>query len=217
MALAIFDLDNTLLAGDSDYLWGQFLVDKGVVDKAYYEEQNKHYYEAYKAGNLDIYAFLRFSLKPLKENDISLLLEWRDIFIESQIRALVLPKALELVMSHRKKNDFLMIITATNKFVTEPIAEIFGVDLLLATEPEMIDGQYTGEVYGIPCFKEGKVKRLDAWLKSSGHTLEDSYFYSDSHNDLPLLEKVTFPVAVDADDILYKVAKEKSWPITSLR
>jgi len=217
LSLAIFDLDNTLLGGDSDYLWGQFLVEKGIVDSQLYEKENQRFYDEYKLGKLDIYEFLRFSLKPLKEHDIKQLETWREEFIAEKINTIVLPKAHELVDSHRERGHTLMIITATNSFVTQPIADLYGIEFLLATEPQMESGQYTGEVSGIPCFQEGKVTNLNTWLKNNNRDLKGSYFYSDSHNDLPLLKLVDNPVAVDADEILVKAANENAWPLLSLR
>ena len=217
MALAIFDLDNTLLAGDSDYLWGQFLIKEGIVDKDHYEKENQRFYDEYKAGTLDIYEFLAFSLKPLSENETEKLHQLRQIFIDQEIQKILLPKAFELIKSHEDKNDTLMIITATNRFVTEPIAKLLGIDYLLATDPEIENGRYTGKVAGIPCFQDGKVKRLEAWLKTENISMEGSWFYSDSHNDLPLLKQVENPVAVDADDQLTTFAKEQNWPIITLR
>ena len=217
MALAIFDLDNTLLAGDSDYLWGQFLIKEGIVDKDHYEKENQRFYDEYKAGTLDIYEFLAFSLKPLSENETEKLQQLRRVFIDQEIQKILLPKAFKLVKSHADKGDTLMIITATNRFVTEPIANLLGIEHLLATDPEMQNGRYTGRVEGIPCFQDGKVKRLAAWLKAKNATMEGSWFYSDSHNDLPLLNQVTNPVVVDADEQLMTVAKEQNWPIITLR
>ena len=198
MSLAIFDLDNTLLGDDSDYLWGRFLVEQGLVDGDYYERENQRYYEEYKAGTLDIFEFLRFSLKPLAEHDLATLQSWHQRFMAEKILPIMLPKATDLLQKHRDAGDYLLIITATNLFVTAPIAEVLGVDHILATDPELIDGHYTGEVHGTPCFQQGKVTRLNSWLAQSGHNLADSWFYSDSHNDLPLLEMVTHPVAVSA-------------------
>lgn len=217
MTLAIFDLDNTLIGGDSDSLWGEFLVEKNVVDGEFYGSENQRFYEEYKAGTLDIFEFLRFSLKPIADNAIDDLLDLRSIFIQEKIQKILLPKANELLESHRKRGDTLLIITATNRFVTAPIAEMLGVEHLLATEPEMVNGQYTGNIEGTPCFQEGKVVRLQEWLKGCDENLEGSYFYSDSHNDLPLLKQVTTPVAVDADDILTEFAKENGWQRLSLR
>ncbi|HEB95434.1 MAG TPA: HAD family hydrolase [Sedimenticola thiotaurini] len=217
MALAIFDLDNTLLAGDSDYLWGRFLADTGAVDRAWYEQENERYYRAYEAGTLDIMEFLRFSLRPLKEQPLDRLLAWRERFLEQEIEPLIQPPALELVERHRRAGDTLLIITATNRFVTEPIARRLGVPHLIATEPEQIDGRYTGEVSGIPSFREGKVERLQQWLQDHGETLRGSSFYSDSHNDIPLLERVERPVAVDPDRALAAHARRHGWPVISLR
>lgn len=217
MALAIFDLDNTLLNGDSDYLWGQFLVELGVVDGDWYESENQRFYDEYKAGTLDIFEFLRFSLKPLAEHDMATLNNWHSRFMAEKIQPIMQTKAQQLVNRHREAGDTLLIITATNHFVTAPIAAAFGIDNLLATEPAQDNGQYTGEVDGIPCFRDGKVERLSAWLRETGLNLEGSYFYSDSHNDLPLLEKVQHPVAVDADDTLQQHATQVGWDIISLR
>ncbi|MEJ1296666.1 MAG: HAD family hydrolase [Candidatus Sedimenticola sp. (ex Thyasira tokunagai)] len=217
MPLAIFDLDNTLLAGDSDYLWGVFLAEQGVVDGDHYERENERFYQEYKDGELDIFEFLRFSLTPLKEHSLDQLLVLRGEFMRKMIEPIILPAAKTLVDKHRSAGDTLMIITATNAFVTSPIAESMRIDHLLATNPEMIDGQYTGEVAGTPCFQQGKVERLKQWLKQQGADLQGSYFYSDSHNDIPLLQQVEKPVAVDPDDTLREAAKQQGWPIISLR
>lgn len=217
MSLTIFDLDNTLLADDSDYLWGQFLVDQGIVDKEHYENANNKFYNDYKQGSLDITEFLHFSLKPLAEHDAQQLFIWREQFIQKIITPLLLPTAKELVNKHKNKGDTIMVITATNRFVTEPIVRLFGIANLLATTPEYINGSFTGGFNGIPCFQEGKVQQLQQWLKSNQETLEGSFFYSDSHNDLPLLKLVDHPVAVDPDDKLLKHAQEAQWPIISLR
>ena len=217
MSLAIFDLDNTLIAGDSDHLWGQYLIKKGVVDREYYERENNRYYDEYKQGTLDIYAFLRFSLKPLTQHPLPTLLSWRAEFMRDEIDSLMLPKAITLLNKHRASGDTLLIITATNRFVTEPIADKLGVEHLLATDPEQINGQYTGEVAGSPCFQEGKVERLAQWLAEQGGDLKGSYFYSDSHNDIPLLKKVEHPCVVDGDEQLLEYARKKAWPTMSLR
>jgi len=217
LSLAIFDLDNTLLADDSDYLWGCFLVELGVVDAELYESENQRFYDDYKTGSLDIFEFLSFSLKPLSMHDMDTLENWRSRFMSEVIHPLILPKAQALVESHRKKGDTLLIITATNRFVTAPIADAYGIENLLATDPEIVSGRYTGQVAGTPCFQEGKVSRLHDWLKTHQHTLEDSYFYSDSQNDLPLLKKVTHPVAVDADETLAAYATKNNWQQISLR
>ncbi|MCU7918946.1 MAG: HAD-IB family hydrolase [Candidatus Thiodiazotropha sp. (ex Dulcina madagascariensis)] len=216
MALAIFDLDNTLLAGDSDYLWGEFLVEKGVVDGEWYRKENERFYRQYKLGRLDIFEFLRFSLKPLRENRPEKLWQWRKEFLDHKIAPLIGAEARRLVERHREAGDQLLIITATNAFVTAPIAQKFGIDHLIATEPETLDGHYTGEVAGEPSFREGKVKRLHAWLDEHQQNLRGSWFYSDSHNDLPLLEQVDNPVAVDPDETLERIAQERNWPILQL-
>ena len=217
MSLAIFDLDNTLLGGDSDYLWGEFLVKQGLVDGDYYRRRNQRFYDDYKAGTLDIYEFLAFSLKPLSEHSLETLQALHRQFMTQEIEPIVLPKALQLVDWHRRRGDTLLIITATNRFVTGPIAERFGVHHLLATDPELEHNRYTGAVQGIPCFKEGKVTRLTDWLSITQHNLDDSWFYSDSHNDLPLLNMVTHAVAVDPDPQLADYARQHDWQIISLR
>lgn len=217
MSLAIFDLDNTLLADDSDYLWGRFLIERGIVDGAAYERENQQFYDDYRAGTLDIQAFLAFMLRPLAEHPLEQLLTWRAQFIKDKIRPILLPKAMELLARHRAAGDTLLIITATNRFLTAPIAELLDVPHLLATEVEFAAGRYTGRSVGIPCFQRGKVERLGAWLAETGHTLDESWFYSDSHNDLPLLGQVSYPVAVDPDATLAEHAQERGWPIISLR
>ncbi|MGD8999699.1 MAG: HAD family hydrolase [Granulosicoccaceae bacterium] len=217
MALAIFDLDNTLLNGDSDYLWGKFLVERGVVDGDWYEGENQRFYDEYNAGRLDIFEFLRFSLAPLAKHDLATLRAWHADFMRDKIAPIMQTRAHALLDEHRARGDTLLIITATNRFVTEPIARAYGIEDLIATEPEFIDGRYTGEVSGTPCFREGKVKRLSAWLIETGLNLEGSSFYSDSHNDLPLLEMVTTPVAVDPDLTLTDHATARGWSIISLR
>ena len=217
MSLAIFDLDNTLIADDSDFLWGQFLVDRGIVDKDYYEETNAKFYEDYKQGTLDIVEFLGFSLAPLAAHDREQLFRWREEFIETIIKPITLDAAHELVEKHRAAGDTLLVITATNRFVTEPIVQLYGIDNLLATSPEVKDGQYTGKFIDTPCFQEGKVKLLQDWLLNSTETLAGSCFYSDSHNDLPLLNLVDKPIAVDPDDKLRAAAQRAGWPIISLR
>jgi HAD superfamily hydrolase (TIGR01490 family) len=217
MALALFDLDNTLLAGDSDYLWGCFLASKGLVDKHIYEEANLRFYEDYKQGTLDIHEFLSFALTPLAENDANDLRAMHEEFMEEHIKPIMSLAGKDKIEEHRAKGDHLLIITATNSFVTGPIAQAFGIDDLIATEPEMKNGQYTGKIDGIPCFQEGKITKLNNWLKNSDMNLQGSYFYSDSHNDLPLLEQVTYPVAVDPDEKLKILAEERKWPILSFR
>lgn len=217
MSIALFDLDNTLIGGDSDYLWGCFLAERGIVDRDLYEQKNRHFYEQYKAGELDIHEFLRFQLKLLAEHDMTTLNDWRNDYIAEKIKPILLPKARTLIEAHRSQGETPVIITATNRFITRPIAALYGVDQLLATEPEIIDGRYTGNVTDVPCFQDGKVHKLASWLEQNGETLEDSWFYSDSHNDLPLLNEVTHPIAVDPDDILKQHAEIRGWRIISLR
>jgi len=217
MSLAIFDLDNTLLRGDSDYAWGQYLIERGVVDGEHYREANERYYQQYHAGTLDIMEFLAFALRPLAAHDLSTLDAWHQDYMRIKVLPMITEDARALVERHRTAGDTLMIITATNSFVTRPIARAFGVSNLLATEPEMRDGHFTGKVAGIPCFRDGKVKRLEAWLREHGENLAGSWFYSDSHNDLPLLERVTHPVAVNPDEILADTAQERGWPVLQLR
>ena len=216
MPLAIFDLDNTLLAGDSDYLWGQFLGELGVVDRASYERENERFYQDYREGRLDIMAFLAFSLRPLSEHPRAQLDLWHDRFMREKIEPLISTAAENLVMRHREAGDTLMIITATNAFVTAPIAERLDIPHLIATEPEAHNGRYTGRVAGVPSFRDGKVTRLEQWLALNEASLDDAWFYSDSHNDLPLLELVTHPVAVDPDTKLAAHAQNKGWPVIHL-
>jgi len=217
MALALFDLDNTLLDGDSDYLWGCFLAEHGIVDAEAYESENQRFYDQYLEGSLDIHEFLRFQLKPLATHKRARLEAWREQYLVEKIDPILLPRARALLEKHRAQGDQLLIITATNRFITEPIAKRYGVEQLLATEPEIVAGEYTGAVSGTPCFQTGKVEQLHNWLEKENQTLDGSWFYSDSHNDLPLLEQVEHPVAVDPDDKLKSHARAMGWPITSLR
>lgn len=217
MALAIFDLDNTLLAGDSDYLWGRYLVDNNIVDAQLYERENERFYREYREGNLDIFEFLSFSLAPLAQHSLEELYSWRYDFVQNVIKPIIMTAAYDLVEKHRQQGDTLLIITATNRFVTEPISKLFGINNLLATDPEKTDTGYTGKVEGTPCFQEGKIERINTWLKESGESMNGSIFYSDSHNDIPLLEKVDHPFAVDPDEKLHTHATNSGWPIISLR
>lgn len=217
MNLALFDLDNTLLAGDSDFEWAQFLIDRGVLDREVYEARNQDFYDQYKAGTLDIREFLDFQLKPLSRHPRAVLDAWHAEYMRERIMPMMRDSARALVESHR--DDLRVIITATNSFVTAPIARAFGIEHLIATEPEQRAGEFTGGVSGTPCFREGKVERLEAWLAGRGEnmkTLIKSTFYSDSHNDLPLLERVSHPVAVDPDATLRAHAEARGWPVLSL-
>lgn len=217
MTLALFDLDNTLLSSDSDYEWGQFLVSKGLVDREQYATANQYFYDQYKQGVLDIHEFSAFSFQPLSERSMAELADLHREFMASIIQPLITAAAQQLVEQHRRQGHTLMVITATNSFITRPIVAAFGIPHLLATEPKIVDGRYTREIDGVPCFQAGKVTRLQHWLENREETLAGSYFYSDSRNDLPLLDMVANPVAVDPDDTLRAIATEKSWPILSLR
>jgi len=220
MKLALFDLDNTLIAGDSDFEWAQFLIEKKALDRELHEARNLEFYEQYKAGTLNIHEFLDFQLKPLSRHPKSQLESWRSEFIKNKIKPLIAPGTRELIEKHTLDGDLCIIITATNSFVTAPIAQILGISHLIATEPEIEDGEFTGKVLGTPCFQEGKVERLELWLDQHNLTwlsFLQSWFYSDSLNDLPLLSKVTHPVAVDPDAVLKKHAEENNWSIISLR
>lgn len=217
MNLAIFDLDNTLIAGDSDYLWGHFLAGIGVVDREHYLREHDRFYAAYLEGSLDIYEFLRFQLEPLARFPLPELLAWRSRFVEERIRPIRLPRADQLLAEHRNAGHTLLIVTATNRFVTAPIAELLGVPNLIATEPAQVGGRFTGEVAGVPSYRDGKVARLRAWLADNRVAPRETWFYSDSHNDLPLLATVTHPVAVDPDETLRRIAAERGWPVMTLR
>ena len=220
MNLALFDLDNTLLHGDSDHAWGEFLVAEGIVDEVEFRRKNDEYYAHYRAGTLDIKNYLTFALAPISGKNDSELDAWRTRFMQSRIEAMINAAAWPLLRHHQDNGDLSVIVTATNAFVTEPIAQRLGVANLIACDVEKIDGRYTGRSIGIPSFKEGKIERVSSWLAGIGKTLADfekSYFYSDSLNDLPLLKIVTHPVAVDPDDTLREHAQAHGWPIISLR
>jgi HAD superfamily hydrolase (TIGR01490 family) len=218
--LALFDLDNTLLAGDSDYNWSLFLIEEGLLDAKTHHERNEQFYQDYKNGCLDIYAFLKFQLQPLSQHPKAFLDQLHVKYMEKVIRPMMTDKAQALVNQHKASGDLCIVITATNSFVTKPIATAYGIEHLIGTDPEMVNGEYTGGVSGVPSFQEGKVTRLNQWLAVRGQSLNDyalSYFYSDSHNDLPLMKLVTNPVAVDADATLLAYAKQNLWPCISLR
>ena len=220
MNLALFDLDNTLLTSDSDFEWSQFLIEKKVLDRKEYESRNLEFYEQYKSGTLDINQFLDFQLQPLSLYPRTQLDDWHNEFMAKKIMSQIAPGAYKLINEHMLGGDLCIIITATNRFVTEPIARILGINNLIATDPGQEDGEFTGQVSGTPCFREGKITRLEDWMDEHNLTwlsFLESWFYSDSLNDIPLLEKVTNPVAVDPDSTLEKYAKENNWPIISLR
>ena len=217
MSLAIFDLDNTLIGGDSDFLWGEFLGEEGVVDANAYRKKNEYFYQQYDLGTLDIYAWLEFCLEPLSRYSMTELEEFHHQFMIQKIEPIMLDKAQNCINRHKERGDTVLVMTASNSFVTAPIAKKYGINQLLATEPEIKAGRYTGGVSGIPCFQAGKVDKLMPWLQKNKETLTGSTFYSDSHNDLPLLELVDNPVAVNADKILTKIAQKKGWEILNWR
>ena len=218
MSLAIFDLDNTLIGGDSDYLWGEFLCDEGIIsDRQSFEKKNAYFYQQYELGSLDIYAWAEFSFEILSHYSINELEAFHLKFMAQKIEPIFLKKAQNCINSHKGNGDTVVVITASNTFVTTPIVKRFGINHLIATEPEIVSGRYTGKVSGIPCFKSGKIENLMPWLERNGESLKDSTFYSDSHNDLPLLELVDNPVAVNADKILTQIAEKKGWKVLNWR
>ena len=220
MNLAIFDLDNTLLNGDSDYNWSLFLIKKGILDQSIYEQQNEEFFKDYQTGSLDIDAYAEFQFKPLRENERFFLNDLRDEYVATIIRPMITEKAKDLVNEHRSQGDQLLIITATNSFITKPIAALFGIEELIGTDLEEINNQFTGKIKGVASFQEGKVTRLNQWLDNKHLTLaqfDKTFFYSDSKNDLPLLKIVSHPVAVNPDATLNAEAKKNNWPIMSLR
>jgi HAD superfamily hydrolase (TIGR01490 family) len=217
VTLAIFDLDNTLIGDDSDHLWGQFACERALVNSADFAARSDRYYADYQAGKLDIDAYLRLALSTVKGRSTEELEALHREFMRSRITPILLPRAVELVADHRRRGHELLIVTATSRFITAPIVAALGVDNLIACEAEIVDGKYTGEPLGIPSYQAGKVARLHQWLEGRQTTLEGAWFYSDSHNDLPLLELVDNPVAVDPDDTLRATALERGWPVISLR
>ncbi|MDC0689594.1 HAD-IB family hydrolase [Mitsuaria sp. RG] len=217
MRLALFDLDNTLLGGDSDHAWGDYLCERGILDPVAYKQRNDAFYQDYLNGTLDMQAYLAFSMEILAASEPAQLEQWHREFMRDCIEPIILPRAEALLRQHREAGDQLVIITATNRFVTAPIARRLGVRTLLATECEVRDGRYTGRSTDIPCFREGKVARLARWMLENGFDLEGSYFYSDSLNDVPLLEVVANPVAVDPDPRLRVEAERRGWQVISLR
>jgi HAD superfamily hydrolase (TIGR01490 family) len=219
LELALFDLDNTLLSGDSDYEWAQFLIERGVLDRAEYEAKNDRFFLQYKAGSLDIHEFLEFQLAPLARYPRETLNEWHGEFMRTRIVPIIRTKGKELVRLHLGHGDLCAIVTSTNAFITAPIAREFGVEHLVATELEVRDGRFTGKPSGTPCFREGKITRVAEWLADQGRILASFtaiWFYSDSQNDLPLLEYATHPVVVDPDEVLRQEAVKRGWQIISL-
>lgn len=213
MALALFDLDNTLLNGDSDHSWGIYLADIGAVDAELQKIKQDLFYQQYLAGELDIYEFCEFQFSVLTQHSLEQLHTWRADFLESVIEPMIISGKANLLEKHRDAGDDIIIITATSDFVTAPIAERLGVATLIATQAEFIDGAYTGKLSGTPCYQEGKVARLNQWLDNHGKKFEDSLFYSDSINDLPLLELVDTPIAVTPDNKLRARAQQSNWQI----
>ena len=213
MSLAIFDLDNTLLAGDSDYAWGQFLLAHNLVDRQYYERENERFYRAYQNGTLDIHGYLAFALSPLAQHDLPTLEQWRRDFMHLKILPMIKPKAQNLVDKHRQAGDTLVIITSTMDFITQPIAQEFGIEHLIASQAEILNGRFTGNVVGTPCYRHGKVERLQAWVEEHSESMTGSWFYSDSYTDLPLLNTVDNPVAVNPDETLRAEAQARGWRI----
>jgi HAD superfamily hydrolase (TIGR01490 family) len=212
MALAIFDLDKTLINGDSDFLWGEFMSEIGAVDEKTYQVKNQYFFDQYALGKLDINEYLEFCLEPLSQNNKATLDGWHQRFMQEKIEKILLPKAQEVVDQHKAKGDTVLVITATNSFVTAPIIKRYGIENILATNPEIQDGQFTGKVLGEPCFQQGKIEHLNRWLEQTGEEMSGAYFYSDSHNDLPMLELVDNPVVVHGDDKLKTIAKQRGWP-----
>ena len=217
MGVALFDLDNTLLGGDSDYLWGQFLAGVGAVDREAHARENERFFADYRRGELDVDAFLAFQLRPLAAHDPATLLAWRERFVRECIAPLVLEKGRALVADHRRRGHRLAIVTSTNSFITRPIADLLDIADLLATEPARESGRYTGAYVGVPCSGEGKVHWVERWARANGIELDGSWFYSDSYQDLPLLSRVDHPVAVDPDERLRRHAEARGWRIMSLR
>ena len=212
MPLAIFDLDKTLIGGDSDFLWGEYLSEIGAVDVNTYQQKNQYFFDEYAKGRLDINEYLEFCLEPLSQNSMETLTRWHADFMQQKIESILLPKAQLMVDKHKAQGDRVLVITATNRFITTPIVARYGISDLLATEPEIVNERYTGKVAGEPCFQAGKIKHLHRWLAQTGEDLTGAYFYSDSHNDLPMLELVDNPVVVHGDEILLEVARQRNWP-----
>lgn len=217
MPLAIFDLDETLISSDSDHEWGEYVCDRGLVDAAEHRRLNDAFYEQYKAGQLNIDEYLEFACSVLTRYSMEQLHEYRREFVSERITPMILEKGKALVNEHKSRGDEVLVITSTIEFVTRPIVDLFGIETLIAPDPEIVNNQYTGKIVGVPSFAEGKVIRLKKWLAETNQSLEQSHFYSDSHNDLPLLNIVDHPVAVDPDPRLLAKANEKNWRIISLR
>ena len=216
MTLAIFDLDHTLINGDSDHLWGEYMVENGIVDEQAYRQRNDLFYQDYQRGTLDNDQYLAFALEPLTRYSIEELHAWRADYVEKWIKPLVAPGTAALLDEHRAMHHELMIISATNLFVSEPIGQMLGVPIVLATEPEIIDNHYSGRFLGTPTYQQGKVTVLKEWIADSHHELAGAYFYSDSLNDLALLEQVDNPITVNPDDDLKAIAEARNWKMIDL-
>lgn len=215
--LALFDLDHTLLDGDSDVSWAEFLIEEGALHPDEYHPRNQWFFERYKDGTLDIHEFLEFQLAPLAAHPRAQLDRWHEAFMQRKIRPMIHAGAADLIARHG--DGLVALVTATNRFITAPIARELGIAHLVATDIEEVDGAFTGKPRGTPSFREGKIACVQSWLATIGRRLEDfeSWFYSDSLNDLPLLERVTHPVAVDPDATLRAKALQRGWDIISLR
>ena len=214
--IAAFDLDNTLIAGDSDKEWIDFLIHNRILD-ATGRARNEQFYRDYQQGGLDIRQWLSFSLGALASQPVPALKKLRSVFFEEIGCKLLLPAVNSLLDWHRNCGHKLLLITSTNRFVAEPFAKKLGIDSLLATEPEIAGDRFTGNYLGVPCFREQKLSHLNNWLQRFGWDMTDSYGYSDSNNDLPLLEAVSIPVAVDPDPVLSDIARQRGWRQLSLR
>lgn len=216
MALAIFDLDHTLIAGDSDHAWGEYLVANELVNADFYAQKNDYFYQQYQLGKLDINEYLEFALQPLAKQDMATLQTWHADFMRSKIHPMLQTKAKALLQKHRDQGDTLLIITSTNTFIAGPICELHGVHDYIGSEPEIRDGRYTGKLAGTPCYRDGKITRLNEWLAQHKVSLEGSYGYSDSINDLPLLQAVDHPCVVDGDEEITAHATQQGWPCITL-
>jgi HAD superfamily hydrolase (TIGR01490 family) len=218
MNLVLFDLDNTLLSGDTDVEWLEFLIDQKVLPPSA-QQDNLEMDRRYRSGQANALEYVRFYLRFYPPHSMASLLSLREKFIATRIEPRMLPAARALVQKNNQQN-LVAIITATNRFLTEPIAAAFGIEHLIATEPQIVDGRFTGDIVGAPCMREGKIEHLQQWLLGQKKKLTDfaeTHFYSDSINDLPLLERVTHPVAVDPDPRLAEIARQRGWRSLSLR
>jgi HAD superfamily hydrolase (TIGR01490 family) len=219
MKLALFDLDHTLLPLDSDQSWGEFTLELGWVDPATFQARNNAFYADYQAGCLDIHDYVRFSTAAIREQGAAAAAEAHALFMERVIRPALLPPALDLVATHRNRGERLVMVTATNEFITRPIAQAFGMEVLLAVELVRDEtGFFTGDIAGVPTLREGKVTRVQQWLEAQGLSLQDveATFYSDSMNDLPLLEQVQHPVVTNGSPALKQIALARGWRILDL-